>query len=64
MRYNIEDFNKIISNGFEYTLSDELISIISELADKAGAPSYIKTPIFEKKIKRKNLKLSDEEWIQ
>ncbi len=63
MRYNIEDFNKIISNGFEYTLSDELISIISELADKVGAPSYIKTPIFEKKDKKKkNLKLSDEEW--
>ena len=63
MRYNIEDFNKIISNGFEYTLSDELINIISELADKVGAPSYIKTPIFEKKDKKKkNLKLSDEEW--
>jgi hypothetical protein len=49
MKYNLADFNKIISNGFDFTLNSETIEIISKLALEVGSPDYVKTPIFIKK---------------
>jgi hypothetical protein len=51
-QYTLQDFNTIIWGGFSYDLKDSgVIELISSLADKVGAPSYIKTPIFPKREK-------------
>lgn len=49
MRYSIVDFNSILFNGFDLTLSDETVKIISELAKQVGSPDYVKTPVFKKR---------------
>lgn len=46
MRYTIEDFNTISRDGFNYTITDETLDIISALAAQVGAPDYVKTPNF------------------
>jgi hypothetical protein len=48
IQYTLDDFNKIIKEGFMYKLPDEVIAIIQSIAEKVGAPEYIKTPLFEK----------------
>ena len=51
-QYTLQDFNTIIWGGFSYDLKDSgVIELISSLADKVGAPSYIKTPVFPKREK-------------
>jgi len=49
MKYTLNDFNNITFNGFNFVISDETIKIISELALEVGSPTYMKTPIFQKK---------------
>jgi hypothetical protein len=49
MRYNVEDFNKIIFDGFTYKLSDETMQAIQTIADQVGAPEYVRTPQFPKR---------------
>ena len=49
MRYNLTDFHNITFNGFEIKLPEETLSIISEIAQQVGSPTYIRTPIFAKK---------------
>jgi len=54
-QYTLQDFNNIIWGGFAYDLKDSgVIELISSLADKVGAPSYIKTPVFPKREKPSN----------
>jgi hypothetical protein len=51
-QYTIQDFNDILSAGFSYDLKDSnVIELISSLANKVGAPTYIKTPVFPKREK-------------
>ena len=51
-QYTIQDFNDILSGGFSYDLKDSnVIELISSLANKVGAPTYIKTPVFPKREK-------------
>jgi len=47
--YNLNDFRDVTFGGFDIKLPEETISIITELAQQVGSPTYIKTPIFEKK---------------
>ena len=47
--YNLSDFHNITFNGFEIKLPEETLSIISEIAQQVGSPTYIRTPIFAKK---------------
>lgn len=47
--YNLKDFNDFIFNGFNLTLPDEAIQIISTLAQEVGSPDYVKTPVFKKR---------------
>ena len=55
-QYTLQDFNTIIWGGFTYDLKDsEVIELISSLADKVGAPSYIKTPVFPKREKQEKM---------
>jgi hypothetical protein len=48
-KYNIQDFTNITFNGFDITLPESTLSIISELSLQVGSPTYIRTPIFAKK---------------
>lgn len=51
-QYTLQDFNNIINSGFSYNLNNSnvnVIDLISSLAEKVGAPTYIKTPIFPKR---------------
>jgi hypothetical protein len=51
-QYTIQEFNDILSGGFSYDLKDSnVIELISSLANKVGAPTYIKTPVFPKREK-------------
>lgn len=69
--YDIDVFHQLSNQGFDYTLSENVLSIIKRIATKVGAPNYVKTPIFQKKSKQTNKKkkqkttsneLTDEEW--
>jgi len=47
--YTLQDFNTIIFNGFNFTLSEDVVQKINDLAIQVGSPTYIKTPVFQKK---------------
>lgn len=49
MRYNLEDFNNITFDGFQIILPDDTLHKISEIALQVGSPTYIRTPVFNKK---------------
>ena len=49
MRYNLQQFANITFEGFNFTLPEETIKIISELSLQVGSPSYVKTPVFQKR---------------
>ena len=49
--YQISDFEAITWNGFECELPQQMIDLISRIADQVGAPSYVKTPVFPKRDK-------------
>lgn len=51
--YQLVDFDAIKWNGFEMELPEDVISLVSRIADQVGAPSYVKTPIFPKREKEK-----------
>ena len=67
--YPFDLFKHISSNGFDYVVSEKVVAIVNRIASKVGAPTYIKTPIFRKRVydnkkrKHKNTKeMTDEEW--
>lgn len=49
MTYTISDFQSISSNGFNVVLPDSTIELINSLSKHVGSPSYIKTPVFNKR---------------
>ena len=49
MRYSLDDFHTIGENSNKCKLSDEVLSIISKIVLEVGSPSYVKTPVFNKK---------------
>jgi len=49
MSYSLDDFHRICANGPNYKLSDDVLSIISKIVLEVGSPSYVKTPVFNKK---------------
>lgn len=48
--YSLQQFSTIALNGFNYTIPEATLNLISQLAMKVGSPTYIKTPVFQKKI--------------
>lgn len=67
--YNLSQINDIETNGEDYKLSENIIQIINSISEKVGAPSYIKTPTFNKKAKeqrkdkkKKNMEINDDDW--
>ncbi len=49
LKYSLQDFNDVITNGFNFDLSSDILKIISGLAQQVGSPDYVKTPVFLKK---------------
>jgi len=49
MKYTLENFSNVLFNGFEIKLPDETLNIISDIAQHVGSPTYIKTPVFNKR---------------
>jgi len=47
--YMLNDFHNFINEGFNYTLEQNIVDLISRLSKEVGSPDYIKTPIFTKK---------------
>ena len=47
--YSLNDFNRITFDGFDFSLPEETVSIISNLALQVGSPGYVKTPVFQKR---------------
>lgn len=77
LKYTIQEFNAITFNGFNLSLPEDTIKIISELSLQVGSPSYVKTPVFQKKEnplkqstqpstdkrrKGKNVEINEEDW--
>jgi len=49
LKYSLKDFTNINFEGFDFALPENTIALISELALEVGSPSYIKTPVFQKR---------------
>ena len=75
-RYSISDIENITFNGIQFQLPQDVISIITSLANQVGAADYIRTPQFNKrtpdpgavgngyngKKRNKNNEIQDEDW--
>jgi len=73
MKYTLQDFMNITFNSFDFALPDETIELINKLSCQVGSPTYIKTPLFQKrdmkdvnmlnfKKKKNNGKNVEEDW--
>jgi hypothetical protein len=49
MRYSLDDFHTIGTNCHKFKLSDDVLDIITKIVLEVGSPSYVKTPVFNKK---------------
>lgn len=46
IRYTLEDYQRILQDGFDYSIPAYTNETIRALAEEVGAPTYIKTPEF------------------
>jgi hypothetical protein len=69
--YYREDYDKIKKEGFTFTLPAEVMETIKTISSQVGAPEYIKTPHFEKRITKPRVgggggyaaqEITDAEW--
>jgi len=63
--YTRVDYDRIKREGFSYVLPAETVHTIKTIATNVGAPEYIKTPHFEKRIHKSRVlpkEISDTEW--
>ena len=58
LRYTLDDFKRIESQGIQYKLNTSVCDIIQSIADQVGAPEYIKTPQFNKRHRGYHIKNS------
>ena len=49
LKYTLDDFKNIRFNGFDFVLPEDTITLISNLSLEVGSPTYVKTPIFQKR---------------
>ena len=49
MRYTLEDINRILFDGFDFSLPEETLENISQLSLQVGSPDYVRTPVFKKR---------------
>ena len=50
LRYTLEEIENIVFNGFDYSIPDDVIEKIANLAVQVGSPDYVKTPVFKKRV--------------
>lgn len=55
MKYNLQDFTNISFAGFDFVVPENTMALISTLSMEVGSPTYIKTPIFQKKDTNDNI---------
>lgn len=66
--YQLKEILNIKNAGFHFEISEEVIKIINLLANEVGAPSYVRTPQFNKKTgykrrrKQRVQEISDDDW--
>jgi hypothetical protein len=53
--YTLNDFQKVKNEGFIFELPDDTIKIVKKIAELVGDTNYIKTPIFKKKNKQRQV---------
>ena len=51
LQYSLDVFEDVKKEGFDFQFDSSVINMIQDIAEKVGAPGYIKTPIFAKKKK-------------
>ena len=72
-RYSIEDIEEIVGSCTTIgTLPKSAQDIINSLSDRVGAPTYVRTPVFDQssqkttkssgRNRRKNQQISDDDW--
>lgn len=49
LKYTLDQIENISFNGFNYTVPEKTMEVISSLASQVGSPSYDKTPVFKKR---------------
>jgi hypothetical protein len=54
MKYTIEDFNNISSNGFDFVIPEETINIINYLTSQVGSNHLLNNALFQKKQQNYN----------
>lgn len=54
-KYKLIDFETITFNGFDFSIPEETVQLISMLSMEVGSPTYIKTPVFQKKDNSNNV---------
>jgi hypothetical protein len=57
MKYTLQDFINITFDSFDFSLPRETIELINKLAHEVGSPTYIKTPIFQKREGGKDINM-------
>lgn len=62
--YNIDDYDRIKREGISYILPEDVIRIIKSISMNVGAPEYVKTPHFEKNVRKSRMtkEIDDESW--
>jgi hypothetical protein len=49
IRYQIDDFENILSAGFQFELPNNVLDTINKIATQVGASDYVRTPLFPKR---------------
>ncbi len=44
LKYTLDDFDRIMFDGFDYTVPDATLAIIADLSSKVGSPGFAKLP--------------------
>ena len=57
-RYNLNDFKRILNEGFVNSITPEVLKTIQSIADQVGAPEYIKTPQFDRQIQKSKMNIN------
>ena len=59
--YSLKDFQNIIFNGFQFELPESTLKLVNEISNEVGSPTYIKTPVFQKREQPIKMSTSKEE---
>jgi len=48
--YSLQNFADIAASGFNYAIAETVLLLINKLSSEVGSPTYVKTPVFQKKM--------------